>query len=115
MLFVLFSYNCSSMCEAQKEKKALTDRSKSSPVECDPAGNHQPCLITGLYPLLANLSSTLQSLKASMDKEQSTRKGTVRSGSHRTCFCFEKRGKQNGGKNKQYQDVILNKNKNNKK
>ncbi|KAK2900677.1 hypothetical protein Q8A67_008792 [Cirrhinus molitorella] len=58
--------NCS-MSEAQKKQKSL-------PVECGSAGNQQSCLITGLYPLLAEMSSTLQSLKASMDQEQFRRK-----------------------------------------
>ncbi|KAF4117585.1 hypothetical protein G5714_002138 [Onychostoma macrolepis] len=75
MLFVLFSCNCSSMSEAQEEEKtALTGRSKSSPVECGACGNQQSCLITGLCPLLAELSTTLQSLKASMDEGQFRRK-----------------------------------------
>ncbi|XP_016405446.1 complement C1q tumor necrosis factor-related protein 6-like [Sinocyclocheilus rhinocerous] len=75
LLFVLFSCNCSSMSEAQEEeKKALTGRSESLPVEFGAAGNQQSCLITGLYPLLAELSSSLQSLKASMDQEQFRRK-----------------------------------------
>ncbi|KAL1280743.1 hypothetical protein QQF64_015343 [Cirrhinus molitorella] len=55
------------MSEAQKKQKSL-------PVECGSAGNQQSCLITGLYPLLAEMSSTLQSLKASMDQEQFRRK-----------------------------------------
>ncbi|XP_050948139.1 complement C1q tumor necrosis factor-related protein 6-like [Labeo rohita] len=67
LLFVLFSCNCSSMSETQKEEK-------KTPVEFDAAGNKQSCLITGLYPLLAEISSTLQSLKASMDQEQFGRK-----------------------------------------
>uniref|UniRef100_A0A8C1AL13 Cerebellin 7 n=1 Tax=Cyprinus carpio carpio TaxID=630221 RepID=A0A8C1AL13_CYPCA len=83
LLFVLFSCNCSSMSEAQKEGEPPTGRSESLPVECVAAGNQQSCLITGLYPLLAELSSSLQSLKASMDQEQFRRKGTVRAGSHR--------------------------------
>uniref|UniRef100_A0A8C2L1G0 Cerebellin 7 n=1 Tax=Cyprinus carpio TaxID=7962 RepID=A0A8C2L1G0_CYPCA len=76
LLFVLFSCNCGSMSEAQKkEREALTGgSSKSLPVECGAAGNQQSCLITGLYPLLAELSSSLQSLKASMDQEQFRRK-----------------------------------------
>ncbi|XP_073704543.1 complement C1q tumor necrosis factor-related protein 6-like [Garra rufa] len=67
LLFVLFSCNCSSMSEAQKEKESL-------PVECGAAGNQQSCLVTGLYPLLAEMSSILQSLKTSMDQEQLRRK-----------------------------------------
>ncbi|KAK2900678.1 hypothetical protein Q8A67_008793 [Cirrhinus molitorella] len=66
-LRLLLSCNCS-MSEAQKEKSSL-------PVECGSAGNQQSCLITGLYPLLAEMSSILQSLKTSMDQEQFRRKG----------------------------------------
>ncbi|KTG31586.1 hypothetical protein cypCar_00037650 [Cyprinus carpio] len=63
------------MSEAQKkEREPLTGRSESLPVECGAAGNQQPYLITGVYPLLAELSSSLQSLKASMDQEQFRRK-----------------------------------------
>ncbi|KAL1280742.1 hypothetical protein QQF64_015342 [Cirrhinus molitorella] len=65
-LRLLLSCNCS-MSEAQKEKSSL-------PVECGSAGNQQSCLITGLYPLLAEMSSILQSLKTSMDQEQFRRK-----------------------------------------
>ncbi|RXN03423.1 complement C1q tumor necrosis factor-related 6-like protein [Labeo rohita] len=74
LLFVLFTCNCSSVSKAQEEKKTLPDKSKSLPVESGAAGNQQSCLITGLYPLLAELSSTLQSLKASMDQELLRRK-----------------------------------------
>ncbi|XP_026060801.1 complement C1q tumor necrosis factor-related protein 6-like isoform X1 [Carassius auratus] len=74
LLIVLFSCNCSSMSEPQeKEKEELTGRS-GLPVESGAAGNQQSCLITGLYPLLAELSSTLQSLKASLEQEQFRRK-----------------------------------------
>ncbi|XP_026060800.1 complement C1q tumor necrosis factor-related protein 6 [Carassius auratus] len=74
LLIVLFSCNCSSMSEPQeKEKEELTGRS-GLPVESGAAGNQQSCLITGLYPLLAELSSTLQSLKSSMEQEQFKRK-----------------------------------------
>ncbi|XP_043112225.1 complement C1q tumor necrosis factor-related protein 6-like [Puntigrus tetrazona] len=74
LLFLLFSCNCSKTDAQKEENTALTDRSESSPVQCSVDGNQQFCLITGLYPLLANLSSTLQSLKASMDQEQLRKK-----------------------------------------
>lgn len=105
------------MSEPQKEEKtALTDRSESLPVECGAAGNQQSCLITGLCPLLAELSSTLQSLKASMDQGQFRRKGTVRTGSHITHFCFEKHEtcEVEWGKNTRLQDAKLNKKNNTK-
>ncbi|XP_050950132.1 complement C1q tumor necrosis factor-related protein 3-like [Labeo rohita] len=67
--------NCSSMFKGQQEEqKELTERSESLPVECDAAtGNQQSCL-KDLYPLLAEMNSTLKSLKASMDQEHFRRK-----------------------------------------
>ncbi|XP_059357464.1 complement C1q tumor necrosis factor-related protein 6-like isoform X3 [Carassius carassius] len=73
LLIVLFSCNCSSMSEPQEEREEQTGRSRL-PVESGAAGNQQSCLITGLYPLLAELSSTLQSFKASLEQEQFRRK-----------------------------------------